>query len=714
MITAPYNFVPLSKFVYFPDEPERISHDIPFSDGISGEISCTLVTKTPVYVRNGGNWNHEEVRKNPEAQSFFKVKDTFMIPGTTLKGMLRNVIEIISFGKLNRVDDYRYSVRDLQNPKLYGKHMTDNISGKYRAKPSAAWLTLDRADDQWYLTPCEYARVEQSDLKAYAKIKSLGPDRALAFEKYETWHKAGVNLQVKFDCDMTEVPYPHKKGEITLLYRKSRNIGKGPKTGTIVLTGQPNPRKHMEFIFFGPDAASITSSTTRHPVSPTLRKEFEFIHSNDKLEPNEDWAYWKGKMKRGEPVPVFCLGNTSKPESIGLALMYRLPYKHSVHEVIRNTSPDHFCADPDFAETLFGFAGNPEGLKGRVSITPAVAPQSTLPSSHKVYDVILGTPRPTYYPNYLEQPSVHKGFYKTFMDDDCHVRGWKRYPARPGSDIEVQYSTPEQQNVATKLIPLPEGAEFTFKVKVHNLRPAELGAVIWALTWGGNEKCHHALGMGKSFGWGQVVIRINQDGHLAKITGEALTGADVTQCLHDFIDQMKNKICKDWAETPQMKQLLAMANPDIKPQCAELRHMALAPENQFVAEKKKVGALLPHTPFSGMKDDDRFKAHKQRMANKAQKSESKELPQKTDVKKEAPVAIQEIWEKANLSWNPGNNEITATHVVETNKKAIGGKKEQVPASLQSSLFGKKKFAKGKVVVEKAGNAYIIVKIESEA
>ena len=41
-IKAPFNFVPLSDKVFFPDWADKISHDIPFEDGVSGTIELTL------------------------------------------------------------------------------------------------------------------------------------------------------------------------------------------------------------------------------------------------------------------------------------------------------------------------------------------------------------------------------------------------------------------------------------------------------------------------------------------------------------------------------------------------------------------------------------------------------------------------------------------------------------------------------------------------
>jgi len=512
-ITAPYNFVPLSKKVFFPDWADKVSHDVPFADGISGELECELTTHTPIYVRNGGKWEHDHVMRDPKAQSFFYVKvdgqKKFMIPGTSLKGMLRNVVEIASFGKMTKVDDHRYGVRDLTNPnkKLYVDHMTDTVGQRiYKSKAKAAWLTISPETEQWTLVPCSFARVEQTDLVNYHPRRPDGiKKRISAVKKYELW---GGNLDLQFDHN-GEGDHRHSCG--MLRYIRATNIGKGKTRGCLVFTGQPaenkrdvdprNHSKHMEFIFFGEENRTL-------PVEKKIKKEFEFIHSDANENPNEEWAEWKKKLSHGHKVPVFYLTNKDGSlHSIGLALMYRLPYKYSVVEAIGHTSPDHQHTDPDLAETIFGFVnGNESALKGRVSISPAVALN---PVAAQAVQTVLGGPKPSFYPNYITQPpelsANHPNLnYKTFMDDDCQIRGWKRYPARPKEAIQIPKGVTDK--VDTKLIPLKEGVRFFFRVKIHNLKPVELGALAWAMSWGGDSRLRHSLGMGKALGFGQATI----------------------------------------------------------------------------------------------------------------------------------------------------------------------------------------------------------------
>src|ERR1019366_9865415 len=62
--------------------------------------------------------------------------------------------------------------------------------------------------------------------------------------------------------------------------------------------------------------------------------------------------------------------------------------------------------------------------------------------------------------------------------------------------------------VGTKFAPLPAGTKFRAHVDVHNLRPEELGALLWALDFGGDEKARHMLGMARPLGYGRSKIAI--------------------------------------------------------------------------------------------------------------------------------------------------------------------------------------------------------------
>ena len=123
-IKAPYNFVPLNKIVITPEWAEYISQDIPFEDAQSGCLKITLTTHSPIFIKNGlpedvekNYFKWKEGKKEEQIKPFEFNQDAtgrYFIPGSSLKGMIRNVLEVMSFGKLgNKVNDHRYSIRDL-------------------------------------------------------------------------------------------------------------------------------------------------------------------------------------------------------------------------------------------------------------------------------------------------------------------------------------------------------------------------------------------------------------------------------------------------------------------------------------------------------------------------------------------------------------------------------------------------------------------------
>lgn len=144
MIRAPFNFVPLADEVVFPEWANMISQDIPFADGLSGSIEIEITSKTPIYVRNGHKpfsldkvLNNKDYRDTEEYKQFInsdeyksfsnKPDGTYFIPATSIKGELRRIIEILTFSKMNHIDNKRYGIRDLQNRKYKDSMSADKI-----------------------------------------------------------------------------------------------------------------------------------------------------------------------------------------------------------------------------------------------------------------------------------------------------------------------------------------------------------------------------------------------------------------------------------------------------------------------------------------------------------------------------------------------------------------------------------------------------------
>lgn len=130
MIRAPFNFVPRSQFVFFPSWSGKVSMDVPFENAQTGKIHLRLTAKTPVYVRQG------QVTNDIPSNEFVHKENVYFIPATSIKGMVRSILEIISFGKLGMEGDkegkylaHAASSIDLAEC-IFGKVKGDSLRGR--------------------------------------------------------------------------------------------------------------------------------------------------------------------------------------------------------------------------------------------------------------------------------------------------------------------------------------------------------------------------------------------------------------------------------------------------------------------------------------------------------------------------------------------------------------------------------------------------------
>jgi len=683
-IDAPYNFVPLANWVHIPEWATRVSHDLPFRDGLSGHLDLKITAHTPILV---GREQQKSTADAPGEVYPYQLPDgCYALPGTALKGMIRSVVEIASFSRMSLVDDQRLGVRDLTPAarSFYGNYMTKSVGAQtYQALSKAGWLFFDATQGRWFIKPCQYARVEQSRLDSYcgnAWFECNKSNRLNAQQKYDHWRSTHP-LTIAFDPGPVS-PHPHSQGK-RLVYSMASNLGVGRTQGTLVFTGQPSARKHLEFIFYDSPAVAMPIQ-----VSDQVFRGFLDIH-DQKTESTARtvWDDW-----RNEPhVPVFYLekpGNAGTVASLGLAQMYKLAYRHSIHEAICHSNPKHLDGGGDDLGTLlFGRVGDTsEGcLKGRVTINHAMAEGKPQPLPQN--PTILNGPKATYYPNYIRQSRAANNripngqSYVTLMDSDCQIRGWKRYPARPLAAVQALTADQIQNtNVQVILHPLPAGTVFNTRLVFHNLKPEELGALCWALTWGGVPGLRHSLGMGKPFGFGQIGIGILA----AELHPNSPESAPLTwdECRDRFISVMEKAAHEQrviWHRSPQIEALLGMADP-VKTPVGALSHMRLTTDqnNQFKDAKTALLVLADYP-----------------------RGTHPSLPP-------PPPPPRIVWDGVEMKLNPGNGELSVFHkgmnaiICNPYAQVL---RDALPDEIKARLKNKKTLKNCSVSVEAAGRGW---------
>jgi CRISPR/Cas system CSM-associated protein Csm3 (group 7 of RAMP superfamily) len=244
-LKAPYNFAPLSDRVFFPEWADQISMDIPFSDGISGSIDLNIKALTPIFVRNGHSKQDGE-NKNDTYKSFSKAPDgKYFIPATSIKGEIRDVLEILSCGKLgtDRFKNQSFGIRDLlkgvDGDFYKSKIATDNIRCGWMFKDGDSYFIEDKGIP-WRISPEEIDAHLGTCLDEFVKGNNFTSDEnKTAKKKYEIINSNDIYGSIKGNfCEDIDL-----RDKLEVGNRPFVKFGGSDNPGTIVLTGQSSQRK---------------------------------------------------------------------------------------------------------------------------------------------------------------------------------------------------------------------------------------------------------------------------------------------------------------------------------------------------------------------------------------------------------------------------------------------------------------------------------------
>lgn len=99
----PYSFISLNSKVFYPQDygevqDSQISFDKPFCDSLSGSLDIKLTALSDIFT---GDFKAKNATDSTQVRDFFKIGDRFAFSGSSVRGVLRNIAEIISFAKCN-------------------------------------------------------------------------------------------------------------------------------------------------------------------------------------------------------------------------------------------------------------------------------------------------------------------------------------------------------------------------------------------------------------------------------------------------------------------------------------------------------------------------------------------------------------------------------------------------------------------------------------
>lgn len=496
IVRAPYNFVPFShKILSYEDEIP--AHDAVDPSLKTGEIHITMTAKTPVFVSNGGK----------DDAHFFRGPDgNFQIPGSTVRGMVRQNMQILSLSLVRvRVGE------DIANQQVFYRSIADATGGtggelkKYYhtvlcGDPNSSDPKnvkagyLRKEGGGYYIQP-----VAGSFLRVSKKVLSTaGLDGRYA---------QTIPVRYTADGDWATAVYPEGKGNVGqrgILLCPGVDTG-GDGTRPDRHTGKTKPPSHR-YVFPLPDESA-------QPVS---------ISEEDELSYAADWESRKNNLKGGTKImdqkvnydpdfwklpgegqekPVFYIQHNGHV-FFGMSLFLRIGYRFSLKDGLPKSHQEKqdVLDFIDWPRAILGWAGDKTSRRSRVSFGDLLALGS--PDELPLVQTVLGNPKISYYPGY-----VVKGDH--YNQEGFLLRGYKQYWLKEEAD-----PTPtDKLSVASKLRPLPAETKFTGVIRYKNLRPEELGLLLWALRLEKEEKegknCFQSIGMGKPYGFGRMKLTID-------------------------------------------------------------------------------------------------------------------------------------------------------------------------------------------------------------
>ncbi len=542
---APYNFVPLNDRVV---PAEKIPEfDIYHNDRYTGYIDLEIETKTPLYIRDTLNPKEMKEKAENERQikdgktrevyvnpDFFSPGDIVRIPGSSLRGMIRTMVEIVSWGKFGFFDDKRLYYRGLADMsslrKEYQQHMSsfDINRRKTTYKMSAGYLYKEGL--RYYIEP------------------------AVGFH-----------------------PIPKKKAREYLRERYQTFTFHKVEDGYIVISGDMQNKKH-DWLIKGPNKDAM-----RINVLPADIQDYKNDSGRHKDVPNLLKLASEGK------VPCFYIRYRDKAGqervSFGHTAIFRLAYEKTIGDHIPGQLKDERVND--IANAIFG---NEKDHASRVFFEDALwegRKEDVLMG--EVVPKILSTPKPTTFQHYLEQREDNlKDHPKNLAHYNSAnpIRGYKLYWHRDASDwiTDDKEQIMRQISQYTKINPVKPGVTFKGRIRFENLSEVELGALLFALDLPSG--CCHKLGMGKPLGLGSINIKptlfiSDRTARYSSLTAEweDLRSTDLNPYKKTFEDYILRNINDNtkqglW-QTDRLKELKAMLDFQNKPDNEKTRYMEI-------------------------------------------------------------------------------------------------------------------------------------------
>lgn len=460
---SPYNFVPLNKKVVSSDNTDNDFSKYALN---SGYIELTIETQTPTFIRGNGEKSSRTLEINGKP----------IISGSSLRGMIRTMVEICSWSRMEFVNDQRLYFRGIAEATSNIKRnnlKTEYASylGEYAKNVKGGYLSFNEEDRTYYITPAlkdgEVFKINYKGSYAQANIQltASGAEFHSVFNNKK--HDRRISL---IDANATQI----------FLSQEDINNYKNDYDKTDSSRSEKNKQKV-------PNIIDLLKQDKYKNAVPVLYVQYFDAKDN----------------------PRYVFGHT---------LNMRVPYKSTIKE---HLPEDHQNTTMDFANSIFGSTESATKVFFEDAIwqngkeNPMLLPIS----KHKM----LSSPKPTAFQMYLDQGTnwdkhTNKMMFKRGetlenWNSQANTRGYKMYwhkNTENGTSStwmrSEAYASEKQEQAPIECI--NKAQSFVGRVRFDNLSNAELGALLFAIQLPEDNHCHK-IGIGKPLGLGSIKINAN-------------------------------------------------------------------------------------------------------------------------------------------------------------------------------------------------------------
>lgn len=461
--TASYNFVSLPPRI-LPAEVRNESsvektvkaycEHVASKGKLSGYIDLEITAKSPLFI--GTEMGNCE---------FFAPAGKKIIPGSTLRGMAKNIMKIVTAGAMRCTKEDA----DFNDKQLYFRTMAG--SGRIReayvnelvinkrdsenhwyseTKATAGYLLHNEVEDRYYMCPTNFKRVND-------------PRRVREISGAILWDDA--KNQGKVACFTGKMPFGRTAKKHYTVHG-SLNLSKKEELPADVVEAYKNDitRDEKLDIF----KLGLKGEKAREFAG----EEYDFV------------------------CPCFYLKKDGVIKHFGFGQYYRIPYEKTIKDHVPAELQESTI---DFTDMLFG---KKEQWGSRLAFEDAeIQSEGEDVEAGEIKPLL--EPKPTSFQLYLAQAQAQGGTAANW-NDDVPIRGYKMYWHQAGADWRGHT---DNENLRSVIRPVGKDANFRGKIRFERLSEVELGALakVFALAVKDGELCYK-VGKGKSLGLGSIRI----------------------------------------------------------------------------------------------------------------------------------------------------------------------------------------------------------------